>query len=205
MGRIGPVDCRSPRAWCNRARLMLCLALYLALCLAAAPVSAQVNADASWAALRQGAVVVFRHASAPGGGDPPGLQLSDCSTQRNLDEAGREQARRMGQRLRQERIRVGAAWASQWCRTQETAELMNVAPTRAVAAFNSFFADRQTAPAQTAAARALLLDWRGPGALVVVTHQVNISALTGVVPASGEGVVLRRVGAELEVVGQVLP
>ena len=61
-------------------------------------------------------------------------------------------------------------------------------------------------PAQTAAARSLLLGWRGPGTLVVVTHQVNITALTGVLPASGEGVVLRRgSGSRLDVVGRVLP
>jgi hypothetical protein len=51
----------------------------------------------------------------------------------------------------------------------------------------------------------VLLAWRGPGALFVSTHQVNITALTGVFPASGEGVVLRREGEVLRVVGRVRP
>ena len=54
-------------------------------------------------------------------------------------------------------------------------------------------------------AQALLADWRGPGVLVVVTHQVNITALTGVVPASGEGVVVRPTAQGLEVLGRVTP
>jgi hypothetical protein len=87
----------------------------------------------------------------------------------------------------------------------ETAEL--AFPGRVVAepAFNSFFADRSTAPAQTAAARAILLRWNGTGALVVSTHQVNITALTGIVPAQGEGVVLQREGDALVMVGRIRP
>ena len=80
-------------------------------------------------------------------------------------------------------------------------------PGRAVAepAFNSFFADRSTSPAQTAAARTILLAWTDPGALVVSKHQVNITGLTGIVPAQGEGLVLRREGDGLMVVGRVRP
>ena len=72
-------------------------------------------------------------------------------------------------------------------------------------AFNSFFADRGAGPAQTAAARAILLAWTGTGALFVSTHQVNITALTGIVPASGEGVVLQRRGDVLAVAGRIRP
>lgn len=182
------------------------------LCLLAHGVFAQAAASApapselaAWDALRDGAVVVFRHANAPGGGDPAGLKLGDCSTQRNLDAAGREQASRIGERLRQQRVAIGAVWASQWCRTRETAELLKGGAVRDATQFNSFFGDREREPAQTAAARQALLAWRGPGALVVVTHQVNITALTGVFPASGEGVVLRPRGAQLDVVGRLPP
>ncbi len=49
------------------------------------PIAAEADA---WAALRAGAVVLFRHADAPGTGDPTGFRLGDCSTQRNLGEAG---------------------------------------------------------------------------------------------------------------------
>ena len=170
-----------------------------------APRPDAVTEQAAWAALRNGAIVVFRHANAPGIGDPPGMRLDDCATQRNLDAQGREQARRIGERLRQHNVAVGAVWSSQWCRTRQTAELIESGPVREVPAFNSFFGDPARVPAQTAAARELLLAWRGPGALVVVTHQVNISAITGGATASGEGIVLRRMGTQLEQVGRLLP
>ena len=165
----------------------------------------QTDEDAAWSALRAGAIVVFRHALAPGVGDPPGMQLRDCTSQRNLDAEGRAQARRIGERLRQQQVTVGAVWSSQWCRTRETAELMAAGPVREQPAFNSFFGERSRVAAQTAAARELLLGWRGTGALVVVTHQVNISAFTGDAAASGQGVVLRAVGDQLVSVGRVLP
>ena len=52
--------------------------------------------QAAWAALREGAIVLFRHANAPGFGDPPGFRLDDCATQRNLDAQGRDQAVKIG-------------------------------------------------------------------------------------------------------------
>jgi phosphohistidine phosphatase SixA len=161
--------------------------------------------QAAWAALRAGAIVLFRHANAPGIGDPPAFKLGDCSTQRNLDELGRAQARRIGERLRSEQVPVRAVWSSQWCRTLDTAELAALAPVREVPAFNSFFDGRGTESAQTASARALLLAWRARGTLVVVTHQVNISALSGMSTTSAEGVVLQRRGDDLVVVGRIRP
>ena len=167
----------------------------------------------AWQAMRRDAIVIFRHANAPGVGDPPGMKLGDCSTQRNLDEVGRQQARQLGERLRQQKIKVAQVLSSQWCRTLETAELMVMGPVQSEPLFNSFFADRTSEPAQTAAAQKLLHNWsekskvkgkgKEVGSLVVVTHQVNITALTGVTPASGEGVVLQRKGKRLEVVGRI--
>ena len=159
----------------------------------------------AWSALRDGAIVLLRHANAPGVGDPPAFRLGDCSTQRNLDEVGRSQARRIGAAFVQEKVGVGKVMASQWCRTLETADLAFPGKVAAQAAFNSFFQNNTRAVQQTETARALLQDWSGPGALVVVTHQVNISALTGIVPASGEGVVLRRSGPALVPVGRIRP
>lgn len=163
--------------------------------------------DASaWAALGQGGIVLFRHAEAPGVGDPPNFRLGDCSTQRNLSDRGRDQARQLGERLRARSVPVGAVWSSQWCRTRETADLAFPGQRQDEPAFNSFFgAGTPQGEQQTAAARARLMRWRGPGVLVVVTHQVNITALTGVYPASGEGVVLQHAGAGLQVVGRLAP
>ena len=63
-------------------------------------------------------------------------------------------------------------------------------------------AARTRREAQTRAARELAGGWRGPGNLVLVTHQVNMTALTGVFPASGEAVVTTPA---LEVLGRLPP
>jgi phosphohistidine phosphatase SixA len=176
---------------------------------AALPVWAQAD-EAAWAALKTpGAIVLFRHALAPGVGDPPGFKVGDCSTQRNLSEEGQLQAKRIGQALQGRGIQVQAVWHSAWCRTRDTAKLafpdLREPAIRAEPAFNSFFADRSQASAQTAAARKLLLAWRGSGALVVVTHQVNISQLAEVFSQPSEGVVLQREGGKLVIKGRIQP
>jgi phosphohistidine phosphatase SixA len=160
---------------------------------------------AAWQALRAGTVVLFRHALAPGTGDPVGMRLGDCATQRNLDEAGRAQARRIGEAVRAEGVVVGAVLTSRWCRAAETADLAFPGRAEPKPAFDSLFAERSREPARTVEARRILLGWSGPGALVVITHQVNITSLTGVVPNSGEGVVLRQSGDDLVVVGRIKP
>jgi phosphohistidine phosphatase SixA len=205
----------SPRS--SRRRALLVLPLVAAWCLtansrwafaqvapAAKGAASEPNADA-WQRMKPGHVVLFRHALAPGVGDPPEFQLNNCATQRNLDEVGRDQARLIGDAFRARKIKVGAVWSSQWCRTRETADL--AFPNQRVdqPAFNSFFGDSQSEPAQTGAAKALLNGWRGPGVLVVFTHQVNISAITGLGAASGEGVVLEPSGRGLVVVDRVAP
>jgi hypothetical protein len=98
-------------------------AIAIALLLAAPPMSAAADA-AAWAALRtSGAVVVVRHSYAPGAFDPPGARLDDCSTQRNLDDAGRAQATRLGQAFRANGVTVGAVLSSPRCRCLDTGRL----------------------------------------------------------------------------------
>lgn len=153
--------------------------------------AAHAEPDPSWDLLQDGSIILFRHASAPGGGDPPGATSNDCKTQRNLDDTGRAQARHIGEAFRVRGVKVGAVLTSQWCRTRETAALAFPGMGRDDARFNSFFGDASKEAPQTASALAVLSHWRGPGVLVVVTHQVNITALTGIVPNSGEGVIVR--------------
>lgn len=185
-----------------RRRVLACLpGLWL---MARARSGVAADTEAAWDALRAGGIVVFRHASAPGFGDPPDMRIGDCGSQRNLDAAGREQAARIARRLRDERVEIGAVWSSQWCRCLDTARPIAAGmAVREVEAFNSFVDDRSAGPARTAAALRLLAEWRGPGTLVVVTHQVNISALTGMGAASGEGVVLRIEDGRALVLGRL--
>ena len=172
--------------------------------------TAWANTTLALQALQQpAAIVLFRHALAPGGGDPVEFVAGDCKTQRNLSTEGQEQAKRMGATLLQSGVVVGEVWHSEWCRTRDTAQLafptMRAGSLLPQPAFNSFFGSPESEPTQTTAARQMLLGWRGPGTLVVVTHQVNITALTGVVPQSGEGVVLKNENGTLLVKGKLLP
>jgi len=156
-----------------------------------------------WPELEDGGIVLFRHALAPGTGDPESFDIDNCSTQRNLNDRGREQAREIGAAFRERGIKVGKVLTSQWCRCRETAEFAFPGKVTEEPVFNSFFETRSAGPDQTHAAIKLLADWSGPGALVVVTHQVNITALTGVFPSSGEGIVIRMMDDAPKTVGRL--
>lgn len=162
-----------------------------ALPLALAAPRAQAAEDLSLLA-RPGHFGIMRHALAPGGGDPPGLRIDDCATQRNLSDQGRAQAARIGARLRAAGIAELRVFTSQWCRCRDTAALLGFGPPQDLAVLNSFFADRASGQAQTAALRAWIANMPADVPVMLVTHQVNITALTGVFPASGELVVARR-------------
>jgi phosphohistidine phosphatase SixA len=148
-----------------------------------------------WEQMREtpGLVLYLRHATAPGGGDPAGFVLGDCSTQRNLSAAGRAEARRIGERLKRERIPITAVRASPWCRARDTARLLDAGQVRSMTALGSLFLKPNAArhPHTKETVEVIRAHRNRPGVLVLVGHQANISALTGVSPRSGEGVVLR--------------
>lgn len=185
-----------------------CLACLL-LVLGSQAVFAGEQAEALWAALaKPGHVALMRHADAPGTGDPAGFRLGDCTTQRNLGERGRSQARALGAEFRRRGVAVSQVLTSQWCRTRETAELMALGPLiDEPAALNSFFGKPGETEAATAALRRRLRALPVDAATVVmVSHQVNITALTGVFPRSGEIVVLRRAAdGAMTMVGRLPP
>ena len=211
----------------RRARVIpvLAMALSLSLLYPAGPTLAASSAQptgkktgpaagaAEWNLLTDGVTVLFRHAEAPGSGDPGPVRFSDCATQRNLDENGRDQARRIGEEFRGHGIVVGRVLSSQWCRTQDTAELAFPGQRQDEPLFNSFFRDPKARTTQIDGARDLIRRWTGPGVLVVVTHQVNITALTDLAPASGEGIIVRAASGGgihdakhgLEVIGRIRP
>ncbi|MEM9542735.1 MAG: histidine phosphatase family protein [Cyanobacteria bacterium P01_E01_bin.42] len=149
--------------------------------------------------------VVMRHALAPGTGDPANFQVDDCSTQRNLSAEGREQARRTGEAFKSRGIVADRVLSSQWCRCLETAELLDIGEVEEFLPLNSFFRDRSTEPQQTASVREYMRDREdSPGVTIMVTHFVNVSALSSLNVSSGEMVVMRvEEGDLVEVVGQI--
>lgn len=88
---------------------------------------------------KPGHFAIMRHALAPGTGDPRNFDLTDCSTQRNLSEAGREQAKAVGELLRKSGIEKAGVYSSQWCRCLDTATLLGLGPVTELPALNSFF------------------------------------------------------------------
>lgn len=142
-----------------------------------------------------GAVMMIRHAQTePGIGDPENFRLSDCSTQRNLSQEGRQQSVRLGRWFSSQGLQPQQVLSSQWCRCLDTAKLAfaSQAPIRPFPALNSFFQGHGDREAQLREARshATARLARGEtGFEVWVTHQVTISALTGVYLGMGELVV----------------
>lgn len=187
-----------------RAALMLMLTVVVAPMLALAA----EDTKRAWQALRAGGhIALLRHAAAPGVGDPPGFGLDDCGTQRSLSAEGRAQERRIGEVLRRRGVEVEAVYSSEWCRCLQTAELIGGVPVTPLRLLNSFFGQGSAREErQTADLRAWLADQRPRGSLVLVTHQVNITALTGIFPMSGEAVVAKSLpGGEVKVVGRIPP
>ena len=150
----------------------------------------------------RGHVLMIRHALAPGSGDPDNFQVGDCTTQRNLDARGRDQARRIGARLRADGVQAARVYSSQWCRCLETAALMDVGPVTELPALNSFFERPQEREPNLSALRAFLARQPADGRLLVlVTHYVTIAGVTGTAVSSGEGILLKLAdGGQLTVV-----
>jgi broad specificity phosphatase PhoE len=169
--------------------------------------SAAAADEALWELLRGGGqVVLMRHATTtPGVGDPPGFRLDDCPTQRNLTDAGRDEARRIGAAFRARSVPVERILSSRWCRCLETARLAfgRAEPWESL---DSIFEDRHREPERTRAVRQVVGARPADGNLILVTHGANILALTGISPASGEFLVLTaEPGGRFRVAGRLAP
>lgn len=144
------------------------------------------------AAMQKGShVLLLRHALAPGFGDPPEFTIGDCSTQRNLSAEGRQQARQLGQTLRDAGLDDLVVYSSQWCRCWDTAIEMNIGTPTTHMGLNSFFQNRSQQDAIVNELQALLASLEGGPSAVLVTHAVNVRAITGQSVGSGQGILLR--------------
>lgn len=137
-------------------------------------------------------VVFLRHAMAPGFGDPDNFSLLDCSTQRNLNENGRKQARAIGFSINKSGVRFNEIISSDWCRCKETAELLNIGTWQTFLGLNSFF-QAYAERAVTLRELDLKLKKLKNGVTLMITHQVVISAVTGISVTSGEMVAYNSV------------
>jgi phosphohistidine phosphatase SixA len=152
-----------------------------------------------------GHILMIRHALAPGTGDPANFRVGDCSTQRNLDDRGREQARAIGDRLRSNGITSARVYSSQWCRCLDTAKLLGMGSVAQLPALNSFYELTQDREPNLKALRKFIAEQPSEGLLIIlVTHLVTISAIADEGISSGEGVLLKlNEDAPYDIVGRL--
>jgi len=169
----------------------------------AAPVEAT---EAGWALLRNGGqVILINHADAPGTSEPVNFDIEDCSTQRNLSDRGRQQARRMGALFEARAAPIEKVLTSRYCRARDTARLaFEDIEIEDFEALDSFADHPESKDAQTTAVRERILAHSGAGNLVMVTHQANITALTGATPRESEAVIVSRKDDGLGVAARII-
>ncbi len=182
------------------------LIVYIIGVIAILPVNAQASEDDPVDQMKKGgSILMIRHALAPGTGDPPDFQIGDCTTQRNLDDRGRAQAKAIGGWLRSKGIQQAKVYSSQWCRCLETAKLMDLGIVAELPALNSFFDRPQDRESNIKALRTFISKQPIDGELMIlVTHFVTISEIAQQTVSSGEGVVLKLTERGMpEVVGRL--
>jgi len=141
-------------------------------------------------------VLLMRHADAPGFGDPAGYVIGQCSTQRNLGDYGKRQAKAIGAWLMNQGIQKSEVFSSPWCRCLDTANLLNKGSVKTEASLGSFFDNMNLEKRQTKALEMFIkneLAKQSKVPLILVTHHVNIQAFTGKVVGVGD-MVLVKVG-----------
>ncbi len=191
------------RPWAAGVTLVVVLVLACAL----TPTTSNADSDL-WAQLQHGGLIVLmRHASTEVAyGDPPGARLDDCTTQRNLNDAGRAEARKIGDVFKAHGVPIGKVLSSRFCRCKETATLAfgRVEPNPAL---DNYFDQPERRDKQQSALRKLLIEPVPAGEnLVLVSHGINIRPLAGAQPEMGEFFVIAPDGkGGFRVLGRIAP
>jgi len=189
----------------NRRRVVLVTGAWLL----GLPAGGRADEAASLRELRAGAAVLMRHTQTPPGvGDPPGWQLGQCQSQRNLVPSGIEHAKRIGAWFAANGLRVSRVRNSPWCRTRDTA-MLAFDRHDDWDALSNILEDRSVADAQAAQVGAYVKSLP-PGELVVlVSHGSTIGHIVpghgGLAP--GESVLVRGTAgaaAPLSVLGRLV-
>ena len=134
-----------------------------------------------------GKLIFIRHAYAPGGGDPDNFDIANCSSQRNLNREGIEQAKTIAKFFSKENIESSIVLSSEWCRCKQTAEYaFNKFETKKF--LNSFFSEKFAGNKnkQINDLKKYINEWSGDNNLVLVTHYVTIQEVLNITSSSGE-------------------
>ncbi len=154
------------------------------------PIKADLNKNLINQLQDGGKLIFIRHAYAPGNGDPINFNLNDCSTQRNLNEEGRKQAKNIGEFFRKNKINIDKVLSSEWCRCKETAKIAfkNFSTNSFL---NSFYSSQyaKNKEKQINSLNEYIEKFKSKNNLILVTHYVLISEVLNYAPSSGEIVV----------------
>ena len=141
--------------------------------------------------LQKGGKLIFiRHAYAPGSGDPENFNLNDCSTQRNLNNNGKIQSKKIGEFFKKNNIPIMKVYSSEWCRCKETA-LIAFKKFETKDFLNSFFSSKfaNNREKQMIDLKNFLDKWDQDKNLIFITHYVVISEVLNYASTSGEIVI----------------
>ena len=154
------------------------------------PVKADLDNKLEKQLKKGGNLIFIRHAYAPGGGDPENFIISDCSTQRNLNEDGKNQSKRIGQFFIENDILIDKVLSSEWCRCKDTAQIA-FTNFETKNFLNSFFSAQFSSNKnqQIRDLKKYVKNWQSDKNLVLVTHYVLISEILNYTSSSGEIVI----------------
>ena len=153
-------------------------------------VKADINQNIIKELKQSGKLIFIRHAYAPGSGDPKNFNLNDCSTQRNLNDSGREQSKNIGNFFSRHDIKINKVYSSEWCRCKETA-FIAFKGFESKKFLNSFYSSQfaKNRKQQVIDFNKFLKTWDQKQNIIFVTHYVVISELLNYAPSSGEIVI----------------
>ena len=155
-----------------------------------APLKAN-SGDSLQGILKEGGKLIFiRHAYAPGGGDPDNFDISNCASQRNLNEEGIKQAKNIGKFFLEKKIMIDKILSSEWCRCKQTAKYaFKKYETKNF--LNSFFSQKfsHNKASQIKELKEYIKKWDGKKNLILITHYVVILEVLNLSSSSGEVIV----------------
>ena len=138
-------------------------------------------------------IIFIRHSLAPGTGDPENINLKDCKTQRNLNNEGIKQSKKIGNFFKKNNIKVEYVFSSEWCRCKDTAfHAFNNYKT--FNALNSFYSKKfyKNKNKQIKKLKKFIRNWDNNSNLILVTHYVVILEILGIAAGSGEIIISNK-------------
>mgnify|MGYP001358666642 FL=1 len=152
--------------------------------------------------LKDGKKIVFiRHAIAPGNGDPDNFDITDCSTQRNLNDKGRAQSKIIGEFFKSNKILFDKVLTSEWCRCKDTG-IIAFGDIETFSALNSFYDQRfaKNKYKQIQNLKKYIKNRKSKKNLILITHYVVILEILNLGTSSGEIIISNK---NFELIGNI--